>query len=146
MAYYTKIGTVTSQVIDLPFNFSSSGRVAAVDDQSLSAWKNRIFTYIATERGTRIWYDRFGASISNALLFENFDTASALLKESISEAFIRWIPEVTLNDVLYNYDYSTGTLSFTVQYTLPTGSEDSLTISQSTITSSGDTLQVGYNG
>jgi hypothetical protein len=146
MAYYTKIGMVDSKIIDLPFKFSQSGAVTTVNAQSAAAWKNKIISYVATARGSRVWYDRFGASISDALLFENYDTAATLLKESLSEAFVRWIPEVTLEEVLYNYDYSTGTLNFTVVYTLPTGSEDSITLSQSSVSSSGDTLQVGYNG
>lgn len=137
------MATTDYRVIDIPFAFGSGGYVSTVKDNSRKAWRNKIITILSTERGSRIWYDRFGASI-NTLVFDNVDTATTLLKDAISEAFVRWIPEVKLAQVLYNYDSNNAVLTITVYYTLPTGEEDAVTINQSTITSSGDTTQVGY--
>lgn len=146
MANYGFVPLLSAKTIDLPFSFSAGGAVATVDADSAKAWRNKVFSVLLTARGSRIWYDRFGASISESLSFENLNTIIPQLRESVSTAFIRWIPEVSLKDVLYNYDYSSGTLTASVYYLLPDGTEDTLTISQSFITPSGDTLQVGYDG
>lgn len=146
MANYGVTPLLTARVIDLPFSFSSGGAVASVDMNNAKAWKNKVYSVLLTARGSRVWYDRFGASIADSLSFENVNTLIPKLKESVSTAFIRWIPEVSLRDVLYNYEYSSGTLTVSVYYALPDGSEDTLTISQSLLTPSGNTLQVGYDG
>ena len=128
--------------IEVPFGFRS-GSVDSISSNGLKAWRNKVFTIIATDRGSRVWYDRYGAAVST-LVYENVDTAVGMLKEAISEAFIRWIPEVKLSEVLYNYDKAGGTLTFSVYYTLPDGTEDRVTITQNSVTGSGDLIQAGY--
>jgi phage baseplate assembly protein W len=144
--YYNQKGVVSSRVIDIPFSFSPSGAVSYVDSQSAAAWRNKVITLLLTNRGSRVWYDRYGASLNDTLLFENMDSAVDLLRETVSEAFIRWAPEINLKDTLYNYDRNTGYLTVTVIYVTPDGTEDKVSLSQSSVTPSGDTLQVSWNG
>ena len=143
--YYQKQGVTTSKVIDLPFSFSSAGNVTVVESDSNAAWRNKILTVLMTDTGSRVWYDRFGASLST-LTFENISDIVAVVKDSIAEAIGRWIPEITLEDVMYNYDSGTGTFTVTVLYRLPSGTQDRVSLKQESITSSGDSLQVVWNG
>lgn len=139
---FTQTSSKKNVQIEVPFGFRT-GAVDTVSSDSTKAWRNKVFTVIATERGSRVWYDRYGAAI-NTLIYENVDTAVGMLKEAISEAFIRWIPEVSLSEVLYNYDRSNAILTFSVYYTLPDGTEDRVTITQNSTTGSGDLIQAGY--
>ena len=144
--YYQQNGYVTSKTIDVPFSFSPSGNVSTTDSTSNAAWRNKVLTILMTNRGSRVWYDRYGASLNDVILFENVNSGVSALREAVTEAFIRWAPELTLQECLYNYDANTGTITVTVIYVLPDGTEDKVTLSQSSITPSGDTLQVSWNG
>lgn len=144
--YYQKQSSVASRVIDLPFRFTAAGSVATVESTSDAAWRNKISTILVTGRGTRIWYDKFGASLSDVLLFDSQQDVIAVLTDVVEEAFSLWAPEITLVDTVYNYDVNTGTLHLTVIYRLPNGTEDKLVLKQESLTAGGDTLQVVWNG
>lgn len=144
--YYQPQSAVSSRVISLPFNFTAAGYVATVDSSSAEAWRNKIATLLMTGRGTRVWYDKYGASLSDLLLFENQQDATAMLSEAIADAIALWTPELSLVDTVYNYDANTGTLTVTVIYRLPDGTEDKIVLKQESVTTSGDALQVIWNG
>lgn len=144
--YYQANGATGNKTISLPFAFTSTGAVATTDAYSPAAWRSKLLTVLLTGRGSRIWYDRLGASLLEALTFENNMDAIAVLKDAVNEAALRWVPEISVTDVLYNYEPNTGTLSITVRYQLPNGSEDQVSLSKSSLTTYGDTVQVTWNG
>ena len=143
--YYNQKSVFVNKTVEVPFSFVA-GRVSAVNAYSAAAWRNKIVAVLMTETGSRVWYDRYGASLPTLLTFETQREATSFLKEAINEAFIRWIPEVTLYDSLYTYDSSSATLTVTVTYRLPDGTEDRVSLTQTSTSSSGDALQVVWNG
>lgn len=143
---FSSVSQVAPQLIDLPFSFSPTGAVSTVKAYSDKAWRNRIKTVLMTNRGSRVWYDRYGAALPNVLTFENIDYIAGTAKAAISEAFVRWLPEIELSDVLYNYDWNTSTLKLSVVYVLPDGTEDSIALNYNSVNTSGNTLQAGWNG
>ena len=144
--YYQSAGAMGNKTINLPFAFTSTGGVATSDSYSTNAWKNKLLTVLLTGRGSRIWYDRMGASLFEAFTFENSMDVAAALKDAINEAAVRWVPEISISDVLYNYEPNTGALNITVRYQLPNGSEDQIALRKNSLTNYGDTLQVTWNG
>ena len=146
--YYRQKGAVSSRVINLPFSFTSSAQkhISNIDADSAAAWRNKVITVLMTDSGSRVWYDKYGASLSTALVFENMPQAIAFIKEAATDALMRWLPEISVANILYNYDAATGTLAITVVYNLPDGTSDNVVLTRNAVTTAGDSLQVVWNG
>lgn len=127
--------------ISLPFNISSTGRVGAVPDNDPKNYRSMILSLFSVETNERIWYHNFGANLSS-ILFE--PTSSALLEAqaAIEEAFISWVPKLTLVDVQSSYDDISGNLTILVTYKTPTGELDSVSINTESLTPAGEVIKV----
>lgn len=130
-------------VIDLPFNLSNLGRVAAIKEYDHKVYQNQVVGLLATNPGERIWYERYSAGINN-VLFENSSDAVGLIKKSISEVFVRWLSHLSFVDINADFDSTTGQMSITVIYRTPNGTEDSVKIITSSLTPSGETTVSTY--
>lgn len=130
-------------VIDLPFNLSNLGRVAAVKEYDHKVYQNQVVGLLATNPGERIWYERYSAGINN-VLFENSSDAAGLIKKSVAEVFVRWLSHLSFVDVNADFDSTTGEMSITVIYRTPNGVEDSVKIVTSSLTPSGETTVSTY--
>ena len=132
--------TVNTQIIDLPFNLSNSGKVASIADTSTKVFRNKIASLFSVDVNERIWYRYYGASLNN-LFYENGNSAGALAKDTIKETFVKWAPELKFLDVISEFDPSTGTVSLNILYQIPTGEVESAKITTETLTASGETIK-----
>lgn len=130
-------------VIDLPFNLSNLGRVAAVKEYDHKVYQNQVMGLLATNPGERIWYERYSAGINN-VLFENSTDAVGLIKKSVAEVFVRWLSHLSFVDINADFDSTTGQMGITVFYRTPNGTEDSVKIITSSLTPSGETTVSTY--
>jgi hypothetical protein len=141
--YLPRTVPTTALLIDLPFNISNLGRVATLPETDHKVYQNQVISVMGTNTGERIWYERYTAGIGDTL-FENSDDAAGLIKKSIGEAFVRWLPHLSFIKADVGYDSTTGILSITIVYRTPTGLEDSVKIITSSLTPSGETTVVAY--
>jgi hypothetical protein len=132
--------TVNTQIIDLPFNLSTYGKVASISSNDAKVRRNKIASLFSVEVNERVWYRYYGASLNN-IFYENGNSAGALAKETIKETFIKWAPELTFMDVISEFDQSTGTVSLNILYQIPTGEVESAKITTETLTASGETIK-----
>jgi phage baseplate assembly protein W len=132
---------LTTTVIDLPFDISSSGRVGYIADTDHKVWKNKVLSLLSIDINERIWYHSFGANI-NSLLFEGNTEAILSAKAAISEAFVIWAPELTLKDIEAFYDSTLATVSLNIIYQVPTGEVDSVKIVKESLTPAGEIIEV----
>jgi phage baseplate assembly protein W len=131
---------LVTTTIDLPFSFSN-GRVASILDTDLKVWKNRIISLLSTATNERVWYYDYGANLNN-LLFETSEVAVQDAKYAIEQMFGSWLPSLSLIDIVVGYDSTTGTLSITITYKLPSGDVDSVKINTESLSPSGDIIKV----
>lgn len=144
MAVNTSI-TFESFVVALPFSFTQAGAVRRVSNTDPALWKSKVKTVLTTNDYERIWYKHYGAALQN-MLFNPEDLANLNVRAAVTEAFIRWVPELTLEDMTAIYDGDTGYLEFNIIYSLPTGGQDSVKITTAELTAAGETVKVISNG
>jgi hypothetical protein len=129
-----------TRTIDLPFSFGN-GRVSTILDTDPKVWKNRIVSLLSTATNERVWYYDYGASLNN-LLFETSEVAVQDAKYAIEQMFGSWLPSLSLIDIVVGYDSTTGTLSITITYKLPSGDVDSVKIDTESLSPAGETTEV----
>lgn len=133
--------TVTTQIIDFPFNLSSSGRVATINDTDIKVYKNKIASLFSIEVNERIWYKYYGASLNN-IFYEDANAAGALAKDAVKETFVKWAPELKFIDLIAEIDNDLGTVTLNISYQTPTGQVESAKITTESLTNSGETIKV----
>jgi phage baseplate assembly protein W len=138
---YTGAGTMSTYVIDIPFNLSTNGKISIIPDSDHKAWKNKVVTLLSVGTNERIWYHYFGTNIEN-LLFESSTTAVIEARSAVEEIFVKWAPELTLNDVSISKNDADGTITLNIIYQIPTGQQDSVKITKASLTAAGETIEV----
>jgi phage baseplate assembly protein W len=139
VTYGSNLSSVTS-VIDLPFNISSSGKVATIPDSDHKAWRNKVLTLLSVDVDERIWYHNFGVNL-NSFLFENSSSALVEMRGVVAETFIKWAPELTFKELDAFYDSTVGTITVNIIYQIPTGEVDSVKIVTETLTAAGEIVK-----
>lgn len=132
--------------IDLPFDFSSGKTLKIVSTTDPKYWRNKVLSLLNTNNNERVWYPVFGASLADIALFENSQDAIDMATNAISETFIRWLPELKFLALDASYDSTTGSLSLTVKYRIPSGDDDYAKLSIGSASSYGGTASVIWNG
>jgi len=138
MANYTQANN--SYMIDYPFSFNQQGRVSTITETNTKMWKNKILSLVSTGALERIWYSDYGIDLSSLL----FEPSQSIIEEAIraiNELFISWLPELELNDVQPSYDVTGGYLVINVNYSLPSGKQDSVKIDTSSLSLAGEKIE-----
>lgn len=130
-----------SYVIDVPFNLSAKGKVTAIPDNDPKVWKNKVLTLLSTGINERVWYYNYGVNLTN-LLFESSSAATEDARTAISEMFITWLPELTLLEVVTGRDDLMGSLTFSIIYSLPDNTTESINITTASLNAAGETIEV----
>ena len=130
----------TTYSISLPFNISDNKRISIVADSSPKAWRDRVLTLLSTGINERIWYYNYGASL-DGLIYESALDATELGRQAIKEMFVSWLPELSLVEVTPTFDSGVATLELNILYKLPSGEEDSVTISTASLTAAGEVIK-----
>ena len=112
--------------ISLPFRVDPSGNIAIANTQS-KIWADRVRGVIGTTFRERIMRSEFGSAVVESL-FEEADETSLDIRSQIQEAFIDFLPDLTLVDVVVAEDIQNGTMDVEVTYELPNEKEVTTTI------------------
>jgi phage baseplate assembly protein W len=123
--------------INLPFAFSTRGAVGIQSDTDPNIYKHKVLTLLSTGINERIWYYKYGAGLTD-LLYEPVDTISDTAKTDITEMFGNWLPELSLEQVLTQYDSQLATSTFTIIYKIPSGEIESVKITTESLTAAGE--------
>lgn len=94
--------TTLSRAISLPFRFDESGSVSYTEDP-IKIWQDRVVAVVMTGLGERIMRPTFGSEVPKTTA-ENVNDALVLINQSVSAAFSRWLPDLTLIDVQGSVD------------------------------------------
>lgn len=130
---------MSESAMSLPFSFDSSGSVNKTADIK-KIWQDRIAMVIMTKLGERLMRPAFGSEVP-ALAFENIDTAITLARQAISAAFAKWLPALTLIDVVFTTDPIDYFLIADIHYRYgPTTQIETVKLKTALLTRAGDTI------
>jgi phage baseplate assembly protein W len=141
---------MTVKAVDYPFSFAKSldgkyiSSVGATTNPK-NIWQNRILLVLGTKPGERIMRPDFGCNLYTAV-FESESNASQIAKDSITEAFTKWLPDLALKQIDPSFDKTTNNLIINILYGLPNGETDNVTINTGIFNRSGELLQEITNG
>ena len=127
------------RAMTLPFSIDESGSIASSNDPR-KIWQTRVIACVMTSIGERLHRPSYGGSIQSTL-FSNIDEASYVINESVQNSFGEHLPTLSLNSVSTSMDTTTGTLSATIYYTLPSGDVDEAVLQTGLLTRSGELIQ-----
>ena len=138
------------KILNYPFSFSRNipgtnitGTASTSDLKVI--WQQRVLLVLGTRPGERLMRPDFGSNL-HTVVFEPESTAGQIAKDSITQAFTTWLPDLELRQISPTFDDTSGTLTVSITYGLPTGESDSVTINTGIFNRSGDLLQEINNG
>jgi phage baseplate assembly protein W len=134
-----------SQAIALPFSFNASGGVSYTENDK-KIWQDRILLAVMTSTGERLMRPSFGTLV-NAGSFEVDNDAMSLIKQQIATAFAKWLPDLTLDEVLGSIDPVDGNLSLNIIYKYGVAtSTESVVVKTGTFSRTGNLITEVSNG
>jgi phage baseplate assembly protein W len=138
------------KILNYPFSFGRNISQTNITGTSATAdlkviWQQRVLLVLGTRPGERLMRPDFGSNL-HTVIFEPESTAGQIAKDSITQAFTTWLPALELRQISPTFDDTTGTLTVSITYGLPTGEADSVTIDTGIFNRSGDLLQEINNG
>ncbi len=125
--------------ISVPFRFNEFGQVESSVTES-KYWKDQILLTIMTRFGERLFRPSFGSGIGDTL-FESEDTAAETAVRTLNTAFSTWLPRLVLTEIDPQFDSETGFLEISIQYVLPSGESDTITLNTAILNRTGDIIE-----
>jgi len=141
---------MTIKVINYPFSFSKTNNGTYINNLATTGdfkkiWKDRVLLVLGTRPGERVMRPDFGCNLYTAL-FESESNAAQIAKDSITQAFADWLPDLQLKQISPSFDRNTNVLIVNILYGLPNGEQDSATINTGIFNQSGELTQEITNG
>lgn len=133
------------KAMSLPFSFNSNGAVSYTEDPE-KIWKDRVVLTVMTSLNERVMRPGFGSEVKFGA-FENVDDALSLVKQTVAVTFSRWLPDLTLVNVVGELDKSDNYLAITITYRV--GRDERLysaTVKTSVLSRAGELLLEVNNG
>jgi phage baseplate assembly protein W len=127
------------RAIILPFSIDASGSILSSNDQR-AIWQSRVVSAVLTEIGERVFRPEYGGNIKDAL-FQSETDAINIAAASVREVFGLYLKALVLNDVQATLNQQDGTLSLTIDYTLPNQEKAQAVLKTGTLNRSGDVIQ-----
>ena len=109
-----------------PFKISSKGTVSTIDDQE-AIWSNKVRIVIGTLIKERVMLPLFGSRL-NEVLWNTEAFAKQNVSSFIEQAFITWLPSLSLDEVVVSDIDTTGHLNISISYLLPNNQNSNTTI------------------
>lgn len=103
------------KAISLPFSFNSTGAISYSEDPQ-KIWQDRVVLTVMTLFGERVMRPGFG-SLAKFGGFENTQDAVVLIKQAISIAFSKWLPDLSFVDAIAVSNTDDNYLELTIRYT-----------------------------
>jgi phage baseplate assembly protein W len=112
--------------ISFPFRLDSYGDVAKTKDPS-KIWADRLTSVIGTMVGERVARPSFGTEIANQWL-NGLSGIEGDLEAEIQQAFVEFLPLLTLLETSFEHDDANGSLKVIITYSLPNDKEETTVI------------------
>ena len=127
------------RAIVLPFSVDSSGTILSSNDQRV-IWQSRVTSAVLTQIGERVFRPEYGGNIQGAV-FQTLDDAASLAAASVQEVFGLYLKALVLDKVQTSLNQQEGTISLTIDYTLPNQDKGQVSLKTGTLNRSGDVIQ-----
>lgn len=127
------------RAITLPFSINENYGIGFTSNEN-KIWRDRVFLALMTGLRERVMRPDYGSQIKQ-VLFENEQTADAVIQTTVRAAFTTWLPSLSLLDVITELDVETMQFIITIKYRLPNATTDEITIDTGTFTRSGDIVE-----
>ncbi len=129
---------MTEKAITLPFGFNESGGISFTTDVK-KIWQDRVVMVVMTSLGERVMQPSFGSDVKLAT-FEPIENAQVAIKQSVTVAFSRWLPQLSLTGVESYFDETETTLNVEITYNYGAALDDTVTIKTAILNRSGEVL------
>lgn len=103
--------------ISFPFRLDSYGDIAKTKDPS-KIWADRLTSVIGTMMGERVARPAFGTQVANQWL-KGLSGIDGDMQSEIQQAFIEFLPLLTLLGTSFEHDDANGSLKVIITYSLP---------------------------
>jgi phage baseplate assembly protein W len=117
---------VSESAISLPFTITAYGKIGDTTDQS-KIWSDRVLSVIGTGWGQRLLRYEFGTKIHTEV-YNTITAAEENIKIEVAAAFERFLPLLTLSEVITAYSQSTNQITVDVRYKLPNQEETTVSV------------------
>lgn len=111
------ISSANELVISFPFSIDQYGKVKTTTNYE-KIWADRVYAVIGTLLSERVMRPQFGSNAAKELLSTQ-DVTVNNVDSSVKEAFVNYLPSLTLNEITSAYDYQTNILTIDISYSLP---------------------------
>ena len=108
-------------------------------------WQDRVVLVVMTKLNEKLMRPAFGSK-AGSTVFENTTDAMVMIKQGITSAFARWLPDLTLVKVSGYEDKNENALILTVSYSYINSQVQTVNIKTALINRSGDILLEVANG
>ena len=88
--------------IQFPFSDDPEGKFLKMNDESKKAIKSDLVHLLLTNKGERLYMPDFGANLRRYLFEPNDVTSTNAIKNEISEAVRKFIPNLTITELTTN--------------------------------------------
>ena len=117
---------MVEKTISLPFRIDLYGKVAEAVTQE-KIWADRVRGVLGTTFRERVLRPEFGAAIVESL-FDGAEERVLDLTDQVNEAFLNFLPDLTLLNVNVVELFDSGTMELNISYALPNEKETSVNI------------------
>jgi phage baseplate assembly protein W len=135
---------ITESAISLPFSLNKFGKIATTSDQS-KLWQDRVLSAIGTTVSERPMRVDYGTRIAYEL-FDTIEATEVHIRQEISDAFTKFLPALTLTDVVVTPNEKTGSISVDIEYSLPNNDQATTSIGVAYISGSNQLIEETVNG
>jgi phage baseplate assembly protein W len=125
--------------ISLPVSLDSYGRLL-ISYNSDKIWQDRVLSVLGTNLGERVNRPSFGTTIATSN-FQNLSSLEEFITQEIENAFIEFLPLLSLDLVTVTEDTTNGTLEVLVTYQLPNDKVDKVVVAIAAIGNKQQTYQ-----
>jgi phage baseplate assembly protein W len=100
-----------------PFKISPKGTVSTINDQE-AIWSNKVKSVVGTLIKERVMMPSFGTRF-NEVLWNTEKFAKTNVVTFIEHAFITWLPNLNLEEVVVSDVDTSGQITISISYSLP---------------------------
>lgn len=86
-----------TKAINFPFNFRGNGTLVDTEDMA-KIYVDRVLTLLSTNIGQRPMMQDYGTDLSHSL-FENDNKLERSVKEAVTTALSKWLPDVVAEEI-----------------------------------------------
>lgn len=135
---------MAERAISYPFRFTSVGSLETTTNID-KIWHDRIILLCLTQIGERVMLPNFGTQVPSSVFEGEFD-AIELARNSVAEAFAKWMPELVFKNLSGELDPDSKDLNIRIVYNDPDGKENAVSLRTAIFTRYGDIITEVTNG